>query len=58
MKTNASSTAMKVLSLFLLILGLFSRSVNITKHHILIKAADAIMLLVSADADAVQRAIG
>ena len=39
----------------LLVFELFFQSVNITNCHILIKAADAIVLHVSVDADAVQR---
>jgi len=63
MKTKASLTAMRIsqkgtLSLFLLVFGLFFRSVNITKCHILIKNADAIVLHVSVDADAVQSISG
>jgi len=50
MKTKASLTAMRLKGM----LGLFFQSVNITKHHILIKTADVIVLHVSMDADAVQ----
>ena len=57
MKIKASLTAMKAkrnaLSLSASIWLVFFQSVNINKHHILIKTTDAITLHVVADADAV-----